>query len=54
MATWVVLICAVLASLAVGVLAAYGVCEMLFHLLRMRARSLTVASVAREARAASV
>jgi hypothetical protein len=37
----VVLMCAVLAALALGVLLAYASCQMLFSLLRMHARSLT-------------
>jgi hypothetical protein len=36
----VVLMCAVLAALALGVLLAYACCQMLFSLLRMHARSL--------------
>ncbi len=28
------LVCAVLASLAFGVLVAYGICQMMFHVLR--------------------
>jgi len=33
--TTVVLICAVLASLAGGVLLAYGICDAMFHLFRI-------------------
>jgi hypothetical protein len=36
----VVLMCAVLAALALGVLLAYACCQMLFSLLRMHVRSL--------------
>lgn len=35
---FVMLVCAVLASLATGVLAAYGVCVGVFGLFRMQAR----------------
>ena len=34
----VILVCAVFASLAFGVLLAYGVCQAVFALFRMRAR----------------
>ncbi len=33
------LICAVLASLALGVLVAYGVCQLLFRIFRLHAQS---------------
>ena len=39
----VVLVCAVLASLASGVLAAYGICVAMFGIFRMRARQVTAA-----------
>jgi hypothetical protein len=39
----IVLVFAVLGSLAVGVLAAYGVCLTMFALFRMHARALTTA-----------
>jgi hypothetical protein len=38
--TSIVLICAVLASLAVGVLVAYGVCVAMFEVFRMHARQV--------------
>jgi predicted phage tail protein len=38
--TSIVLICAVLASLAVGVLVAYGVCIAMFGLFQMHARQV--------------
>ncbi len=38
----VVLVCAVLGSLASGVMVAYGVCIGLFGLCRMHARQVTV------------
>ena len=40
----IVLICAVLASLAVGVLVAYGVCMGMFKIFRIHARQLAVRS----------
>jgi uncharacterized protein (DUF2062 family) len=43
----VMLVCAVLASLAVGVLAAYGVCLAMFGLFRMQARQAVVKSPVR-------
>ncbi len=42
----VVLMCAVLAALALGVLLAYACCQTLFSLLRMHVRSLTPAPAA--------
>ena len=38
MSDFVMLVCAVLASLAMGVLVAYGVCVGMFGLFRMRVR----------------
>lgn len=38
--TSVVLICAVLASLALGVLVAYGICLAMFQMLRVHARQI--------------
>jgi hypothetical protein len=38
--TSIVLVCAVLASLAVGVLVAYGVCIAMFGLFQMHARQV--------------
>jgi uncharacterized protein (DUF2062 family) len=40
----IVLICAVLASLAVGVLVAYGVCMGMFNVFRIHARQVAVRS----------
>jgi hypothetical protein len=40
MAMWIVLICAVMASLASGVLLAYGVCLAMFRFVRMHSISL--------------
>ncbi|MGH9595308.1 MAG: hypothetical protein ACRD3K_00780 [Edaphobacter sp.] len=40
MATSIVLVCAVLASLAVGVLMAYGVCMAMFGVFRMHVRQV--------------
>jgi hypothetical protein len=38
------LVCAVLASMAAGVLVAYGVCIAMFSLFRMHARQVAVKS----------
>jgi len=46
MANWMVLICAVMASLAAGVAMAYGVCVTMFSIFRVHARS--VAAVSRQ------
>ena len=40
----IVLICAVLASLAVGVLLAYGICLAMFNVFRIHARQVAVKS----------
>ena len=40
----IVLICAVLASLAIGVLVAYGVCMAMFKVFRIHARQVAVKS----------
>lgn len=40
----IMLICAVLASLAIGVLAAYGVCITMFKIFRIHARQVAVKS----------
>lgn len=40
----IMLICAVLASLAIGVLAAYGVCIAMFNIFRIHARQVAVKS----------
>jgi len=48
----IVLVCAVLASLAAGVLVAYAVCQMVFGLMRMRARQAAETSRERTASAA--
>ena len=45
----IVLVCAVLASLAVGVLVAYGVCLGLFQIFRIHAQHVAAASVQRVA-----
>ena len=50
----VVLVCAVLGSLASGVMAAYGVCIVMFGLFRMHARQGAVESVVRVTGSASV
>jgi uncharacterized protein (DUF2062 family) len=42
--TSIVLVCAVLASLAAGVLVAYGVCYAMFALFRIHARQVAVRS----------
>ena len=47
MSDMVMLVCAVLASLATGVLAAYGVCLAMFGLFRMHARQAVVNSPVR-------
>ncbi|QEE28748.1 hypothetical protein FTW19_12510 [Terriglobus albidus] len=43
--TSVVIICAVLASLAAGVLLAYGICQALFAIFRVHARSVAATRV---------
>jgi hypothetical protein len=43
----IVLICAVLASLGVGVLVAYGVCMAMFQVFRMHVRQVAAGDVAR-------
>lgn len=40
----IVLICSVLASLAIGVLAAYGICIAMFNIFRIHARQVAVKS----------
>lgn len=45
--TSIVLVCAVLASLAVGVLVAYGVCIAMFGLFQMHARQVAAGNGAR-------
>ena len=45
----VVLVCAVFASLASGVLLAYGVCQAIFALFRMHARQSPAPSAAQSA-----
>jgi len=44
---FVMLVCAVLAALAAGVLAAYGVCLAMFGLFRMHARQVNAESPVR-------
>ena len=51
--TSIVLICAVLASLAVGVLVAYGVCIAMFGVFRMHARQVAGSASRRVGTAAS-
>ncbi len=46
--TSIVLVCAVLASLAVGVLVAYGICIGMFRLFRMHARQVALGNRARQ------
>ena len=46
--TTIVLVCAVLASLAVGVLVAYGICIGMFRLFRMHARQVALGNRARQ------
>jgi predicted phage tail protein len=46
-ASSIVLICAVLASLAVGVLVAYGVCMAMFGIFQMHVRQVAAENVAR-------
>jgi len=41
MANWVVLICAVLASLAGGVVLAYGICVAMFNAFRVHSQSVS-------------
>lgn len=50
----VVLVCAVFASLASGVLLAYGVCQAIFALFRMSARPVPAPSQARVAASAGI
>ena len=50
----VMLVCAVLASLAAGVLVAYGACLAMFGLFRTHARQVPVKSVVRVSQSASV
>ena len=47
----IVLVVAVFASLALGVLAAYGICQAMFALFQMHVRTLTVAKPVVKARA---
>ena len=42
----VALVCAVLASLALGVLVAYALCVSMFHLFRIHARQVAVRKAA--------
>jgi hypothetical protein len=49
MAVWVILVCAVMASMAGGVMLAYMLCKALFATLRMHARSLSPAPVPAQA-----
>jgi len=40
----IVLVCAVFASLASGVLVAYGLCQLMFGLFRIHARQVAISS----------
>lgn len=53
MANWIVLICAVLASLAGGVLLAYGVCVTMFTAFRLHSRNVALSTARRTAIAGS-
>jgi hypothetical protein len=44
MANWIVLICAVLASLAGGVVLAYGVCVTMFTAFRLHSRNVALSA----------
>jgi len=44
MANWVVLICAVLASLAGGVALAYGICVAMFTAFRVHSQSVATSA----------
>ena len=44
MTSSIVLVCAVLASLAVGVLVAYGICMAMFGVFRMHVRQVAAGS----------
>jgi hypothetical protein len=48
------LVCAVLAALAAGVLVAYGVCLAMFGFFRMQARQMAVKLVVRATSSTSV
>ena len=50
----VMLVCAVLASLASGVLVAHGVCVAMFRVFRMRAQQSAIEPVAQVIGAASI
>ena len=50
----IVLVCAVLASLASGVLVAHGACLAMFGLFRMHARQVAVKQVVRVPNSASI
>ena len=50
----VMLVCAVLASLAAGVLVAYGVCLTMFGLFRIHARQVPVKSAVRVSQPAGI
>ncbi|HZY60902.1 MAG TPA: hypothetical protein VFE38_00145 [Edaphobacter sp.] len=49
----ILLICAVLASLAMGVLSAYGICISMFKVFRIHARKVAVRTAARVTASAS-
>ena len=54
MGDFVMLVCAVLASLTAGVLVAYGVCLGMFGVFRMHARQVAVKAPVRVGDSASV
>jgi len=51
---WVMLLCAVFAALAAGILAAYGVCLGFFAMFRMQAKTLAKDPVVQVSGAASI
>ncbi|WP_263384179.1 hypothetical protein [Granulicella arctica] len=54
MSTSIVLVCAVLASMAAGVLIAYGVCNAMFALFRIHARQVATRTSTSVVAAASI
>jgi nitrate reductase NapE component len=49
MATWIVLICAVMASLAAGVVLAYGICMGMFTAFRIHSQNVASTAARRTA-----
>ncbi|HXB62708.1 MAG TPA: hypothetical protein VNU94_07665 [Acidobacteriaceae bacterium] len=49
MANWIVLICAVLASLASGVVLAYGICISMFTAFRIHSQNVASSAARRTA-----